>query len=288
MAKNKTIYATALIAVLALGLVVFAVDVRAPGPVCGDNICQGNEPNTCPQDCGGGGSGPGNTSLCQKMLIPAYFYPGPLWTQAIAAAPIVDTMIMNPSSGPGNSQNQDYVNVVQQAQAAGITIIGYVHTSYGTRSIAQVTGEIDKYKLWYNVDGIFLDEVSSSAADLAYYQQVADYIRATPGTNVVLNPGTIPDEAYISIGDTTIIFEDKYTYFPGWTPPSWVNNYNESKIMYLPHSASGTSNMLDGIQYAKDRNGGYVYVTDDGRRNPWDTLPTYWDAELAAINEDCL
>ena len=31
------------------------------------------------------------------------------------------------------------------------------------------------------------------------------------------------------------------------------------------------------------RNIGYVYVTDDTLDNPWDSLPSFWDAEIAHI-----
>ena len=68
-------------------------------------------------------------------------------------------MIMNPNSGPGASQNPDYVAAVTRAKAAGIKVLGYVHTSYGALSPATVKAEIDAYKAWYQVNDIFLDEV---------------------------------------------------------------------------------------------------------------------------------
>jgi hypothetical protein len=226
--------------------------------------------------------------LCQKMFIPAYFYPGSLWTQAISGAPIVDVMIMNPASGPGTSQNSDYVTAVNNAEAAGIKVIGYVHTSYGARPMSEVLSEVDLYKQWYGVSGIFLDEVSSSAANLPYYQNVSDYIRSTNGTYVALNPGTVPDQGYISIGDTTVIFEGTYNTYKTWTPPSWVFSYPASKFTHLVYATSSSKNMKDAIlTKSKNRNAGYVYVTNDVLPNPWDTLPSYWSTELSYINQGC-
>ena len=42
---------------------------------------------------------------------------------------------MNPNSGPGYSPNPNYVTAVRDAQAAGIAVVGYVYTGYGTRSL---------------------------------------------------------------------------------------------------------------------------------------------------------
>ena len=234
-------------------------------------------------------SPPASAVLCQKMFIPAYFYPGSLWTQATAGAPIVDVMIMNPASGPGTSQNSDYVTAVNNAKAAGIKVIGYVHTSYSQRNINTVKGEVDLYKQWYNVSGIFLDEVNSSAAAIPYYQNVSDYIKSSSGTYVAMNPGVVPAQGYINISDTTVIFEGTYTTYKTWSAPSWVFSYPASKFTHLVYATSTSKNMKDAIlTKSKSRNAGYVYVTNDVLPNPWDTLPSaYWSTELSYINQGC-
>lgn len=154
--------------------------------------------------------------LCQSISIPAYFYPGTYWTQATAAASRVGVMVMNPNSGPGTAINSDYVNAVKNAQAAGIKVIGYVPTNYGNRNAIAVKAEIDQYKTWYAVDGIFLDEVATSSNELTYYTDITNYIRSREGTLVMLNPGTVPVENYIKLADITIIFEDTYSNYQNW------------------------------------------------------------------------
>lgn len=257
---KKEMYKSLLRCLVLVGLVVFLAGFKAPGA---------------------------KAQLCQKMLIPAYFYPGPLWTQAISGAPIVDVMIMNPASGPGTSQNSDYVTAVNNAKAAGIKVIGYVHTSYSQRSISEVESEIDLYKQWYGVSGIFLDEVNSSSAALPYYADVAGYIKASNGTFVAMNPGVVPYRGYINISDTTVIFEGTYNTYKTWTPPSWVSSYPASKFTHLVYATSTLKNMNDAITKSKSRRAGYVYVTNDDLPNPWDTLPGYWGTELNKINQGC-
>ncbi len=230
---------------------------------------------------------PAKAAFCQKMFIPAYFYPGPLWDQAIAGAPIVGTMVMNPASGPGVSSNSDYVAAVNKAQAAGIKVIGYVHTSYGARDAAVVKAEIDSYKAWYGVSGIFLDEVASDAALIPYYQDLAAHVRATAGTFVALNPGTIPAQGYMDVGDTVVVFEGTYTTYKTWSPPAWAGQYPASKFVHLIHAASGTAAMKNAVNLSHNRSGGNIYVTNDLLPNPWDTLPSYWSSELNQINKSC-
>src|SRR4051794_653988 len=91
----------------------------------------------------------------QKIAIPSYFYPGELWTQLNTSTPPVGLAVINPSSGPGSASNPDYGAQVHASKAAGITVLGYVHTDYGTRSPDTVKAEVDAYYGWYQVDGIF-------------------------------------------------------------------------------------------------------------------------------------
>ena len=218
--------------------------------------------------------------VCQGVAIPAYFYPGTLWTTSIAS-PRTAIMIMNPDNGPGASKDVNYVNVVTSAHAAGVKVLGYVHTNYGDRPIQEVKSEINLYKQWYGVDGIFLDEASSITADLAYYQAVANYIRAGKGGFVMLNPGSVPaSQSYIKLADTTVVFEETYDAYQTWVPPSWIYNYPANKFAHLVHTTPSKLQMINAVGLSKLRNAGFVYVTDDVENNPWDSLPSYWQTEL--------
>lgn len=82
-------------------------------------------------------------------------------------APTVGLAIINPDSGPGASEDQNYANQVTSTEAKGITVVGYVSTSYAgtqntTRTLAAAEHDVDTYYSWYpNIDGIFVDEVST-------------------------------------------------------------------------------------------------------------------------------
>lgn len=221
----------------------------------------------------------------QKVAIPSYFYPGPAWTQLIGGAPTVGLAVINPASGPGKKADPNYQQVVRDAHAAGIKVLGYVYTKYSARSTRTVRAEIDKYYVWYGVDGIFFDEASNNCAKVSYYQRLYNYVKQRGAQNlVVLNPGTNTEECYVNASDILITFEDDFAAYATWSPSGWEANYPESRFWHLVLSTS-YADMPQAIALSKARHAGWVYVTSDTLPNPWDTLPSdpYWSDELTLV-----
>ena len=226
---------------------------------------------------------------CQAMAIPAYFYPGSRWTQATAGAPTVEIMVMNPMNGPGSAWDPQYGAAVSNAQAAGIFVVGYVYTSYGARNTNNVKSDIDTYEAWYNVDGIFLDETAGTSNMVSYYRSIDDHIRSYPGNITILNPGIYPDESYMGAGDIIMAFEGSYSTYnsSSYTIPQWARSYSPWRFWHAVYSTSSKSPMKNAVNESRGRNAAYIYITNDALPNPWDTLPTYWSAELNKIGELC-
>lgn len=238
----------------------------------------------------GGGSTPpppsGTGLSCgQNLLIPSYFYPSNLWNTARSYKTANEIMIMNPASGPGASKDLNYEREITNTQAAGISVIGYVHTSYGTR-ITAAKADIDKYKSFYpTIKGIFIDEVPTAADKVAVYQDLYNYIQTKfPNAIVVMNPGTVPDERYMTIGNSILmIFEGTFSKYSSWVSPAWAKNYPASRISHLVYGTVSDADMKTTSQLAFSRNAGYLYVTSDVLPNPWDSLPSYFAAEVAQM-----
>ncbi len=236
----------------------------------------------------------------QTIAVPSYFYPGSLWTQLEDAAPSVGLAIINPDSGPSGAVNPDYAAQVVHSQTAGLTVIGYIHTSYGARSLAEVEAEIDAYYTFYpSLDGIFLDEVSTDCALVlpppagnGYYSQLHAHIKAKGGKALtVINPGTQTDECYVTASDIIVNFESTYADYtdPSYAQPDWVNAYNPSRFWHLVYDTATVAQMRTALALSKARHAGWVYVTPDLKTgpwiNPWDSLPDvpYWVAELNGV-----
>ena len=234
--------------------------------------------------CAGSGLAGSATTLvpvpAMGMALPAYFAPADWGGIIIDSPPVGGYVIMNPANGPGGSYDPDYAAAVAATQAAGLMVLGYVYSSYAGRSVGPIQVDIDSYNAWYNVDGIFIDECSGLTADIAYYEGLVAYV----GTFCVLNTGSIPtDQSYMSMADSVCIFEGDYATYLTWSSPSWASSYPSSEITHLVYNCGSEGNMINAIGLATARNAGYVYVTDDTSPNPWDTLASYWSAELAQL-----
>lgn len=240
---------------------------------------------------GGDGGGP-----AQRIAIPMYVDPtasASLWTQVNSAAPTVALLVANPASGPGTAADPQYTQAIATAHGAGQSVVGYVHTSYGMRPIAQVEADADAWYAFYpDVDGIFVDETSTDATTVpSYYQPLEAHVKAEPGTRahtVVINPGTMIDESFMQAADVVVTFEDTYAnYTNGSYPPNpaWTASYPRWRFWHLVLSAATTADMQNAVKIARQRNVGYVYVTDQGPATAYQQIVTgaYWQAELAAV-----
>lgn len=231
-----------------------------------------------------------------QMLMPLYNYPNwyspadYIWDDVAAANSQVSiTAIINPNNGPGGCPpNDDYLHGLNDLRTAGAIIVGYIYTSYGSRPLDDAKADVDLYDQCFDIDGIFFDETASDAADLGYYKELYDYVKSKSNLyKVILNPGTHIDESYISepAGDIVIIFEGYSCDWPPYQPDSYVTDgtYPAERFAVLIHSVPSVSIMQAHINLAIARNIGYVYVTDDAPSNPWDSLPSFWQAEINYI-----
>ena len=212
------------------------------------------------------------------------------WNRAVGESPAVGMIVLNPFNGPGNSRNAEYASLSQQAQAKGIRIVGYVHTSYANGSVKLETAKswIDEYYNWYHVDGILLDEANDTCYQSAfnYYQTLYQYIKAEPGPAlVVLNPGNPTGQCYASISDVIVTFENDYASFVNnYAGANWTHGYPSTRFFHIVLNVP-SDKMHAVISQAISRGAGWVYVTDLGEKtkNPYAALPSYFDSEAEDV-----
>lgn len=234
------------------------------------------------------------------LIVPAYFYPSSVpalneWntlTASLAANPGASvTAIMNPDNGPGAAFNGDYETAVNAFRDQKGKVLGYVYTCYGnnncqprlppTRSANDVIADAQRYAGWYQVDGIFLDEMSSNPAVLSFYERIANGLRGPhPDWTLMGNPGVNPDKGYFGAANSLVTFEGSFEKFINGAFLRELSNPASSiALIYEATEAQ----MLTAIGLARQAGLGGIYVTD--RRyndNPWLGLPSYWSAQVAA------
>ena len=217
------------------------------------------------------------------LAVPAYFYAlTPAWAGLDGPPRTADLAVMNPASGPGAAPDPYYVQQVAASQAAGVDVIGYVDTAYGSRSLSTVEADITTYEQWYGVNGIFLDQAASDCqTEASYYAPLYAFIHAQAGLDVTaLNPGGATSSCYAAASDVLMTFEgtpsalaNGANIFPGYDPSRfWAAVYGANPAA-LPSVLSTLS--ADGV--------GNVFVTSLGLPNPYGGLPSYWNQEVTDV-----
>ncbi len=224
----------------------------------------------------------------QQSLLPAYFYPGATWQAALSTAAAGASIIVNPSSGPGSTFDPNYAQVIDAARAKGAHLWGYIDTKYTTVPISSLQTQIADYSAWYGITDVFFDDVSSSAADLGYYQSASQAVRtATPGASVMLNPGDYPDASYATLGDVINVFEGNYQSYLAVQPPAWAAAQPAGMLASMV-SAVPDAQMPSVLALSRQRGTGYIYVTDHvDIATLYEQLPAYWDSELQNVTASC-
>lgn len=268
-----------------------------PGATAFEVLVSDGSGNFTPQPLTGGGSGPAvaepvTGDAVQRLAVPSYFYPtyfnpSGFWQQMQAAAPYAEICVINPSSGPGISSNSDYVTQTRQAQAAGMKVLGYVHTEYTVVTAAAIEAQIDDYYNWYGVDGVFVDETSNLLVNQGYYQGLYSYVKAklTGARLVVINPGTIPDESYMAACDICCNCETDMGSYRVRAAANWEINYPASRFWHIIYATLSTAQRDEVLALSRQYRAGYVYITNDTDPNPYDTLAPapYWAGLVSQI-----
>lgn len=261
-------------------------------------------PTSKPSSSSSSGSSGSSTNLCGvtpttseplKLLVPLYIDPpSSTWTDCINAAQMgIDVIaVINPNDGPVVPADSAYTTGISQMVAAGVTVLGYIHTLYGGRAISDVSTDISNYAKYYpGLSGIFVDECADTAAELSYYEQVYSAITSHSGyVNTIINPGVQPDQGYQNVSTTIVVFEDNGSNFKN-SFSSWVtcapNSAEKSGYKYKFAGIaidSTQSQMTTLIPEMAAAGMGMVYATQlTVNVNTYGALPSYWSALLTEI-----
>ncbi|AND78577.1 spherulation-specific family 4 protein [Streptococcus pantholopis] len=233
----------------------------------------------------------------QSVILPAYRYANQgddYWTRITAVGGSqIPYVIINPDSGPGTAPNADFSRQIADNRNAGIQNIAYVKTDYFNRSLADITADVDRYVAFYgtdNIAGIFFDEAGAGTNpnDLQVMADLYTYVKNTyPNMTVIANPGrSITDDLspYADIWLTSeVSAEDYINNFP--QPQSNFENdsANANRIFHLIYAAD-PAQYDTLIELARQRNAGWLMITDDVQNNPYDELPTDFESLMSRIN----
>lgn len=245
---------------------------------------EGSQPGT-------GGTGSGGDRVVPidysrtGIIYPLFGLPGQTWDDMIEyrkAHPSLPWIaVINPLNGPGG-RNYVFEAYVDKMQDANIQVLGYVSTYWSAVRLETVKDDIDKYKEYFGVDGIFLDEMSNHAEDVEHYRAITDYAKSVGMTYVIGNTGTDAAQEYVGVVDNIVISEGygepTLSRLAGWHVP-----YGRENFSYIAYNRNTVDPqyVVTSTHFAS-----YVYITDDYLPNPYDKMPSHFDVLLAQLDPD--
>jgi hypothetical protein len=151
------------------------------------------------------------------VLVPMYVYPAnihkhPAYNRLMALKRKHESVpmwvILNPASGPGDQVDANYTKAIDRLLGAGCMVLGYVSTSYGKRSAADVRKDIDRWLSMYpRTQGIFFDEMiyEDSAAGARHQAALNRYAHDAGCWPTVANPGAATPGRYFATEAADVI-----------------------------------------------------------------------------------
>ncbi len=215
------------------------------------------------------------------LIVPLYTYPGNDWDVLAKektnhpSIPIV--AIINPDSGPG-TKDTNYVYGVQKLQSTGIRVIGYIYTA--NVNYTTITRDIDEYKDWYNVNGIFFDQMSNVKGNETFYANLSNYSRSLGLNFTVGNPGIDTLPSYVGTVNNLVLYDNPdlptVSSFEGWHTNFTKSNFSLVSYSVDDVNKSYVDNMSKLVQY--------MYISNSTLPNPFNSLPGYLDNLLNILD----
>jgi hypothetical protein len=178
------------------------------------------------------------------------------------------------------------------------------------RTQQQVVQDVLHWYAWFRdqnriaIDGIFFDEVwdkpdfpdppppfppqprTNHLVDM-YRSLHVEVKNLQPSATIVFNFGQLADRAFDGPLAPSIlcIHENTFPHFAAWHS-GWANQHNipSWRFSALAYSTPYES-LSNALLHANGENVGWVYFTDDGADNPWDSLPCYFMTLVTLIDQ---
>ena len=220
------------------------------------------------------------------VMVPLYIPPGIEWdsiVQVKLAHPLVPILaIINPQNGSGQVQDPRYVIGIQNLQSNGIVVLGYVDTNYTIKNNTEVKAEITNYKNWYNVNGIFFDQMSNMQGNENYYANLTTYTKSLGLTLTVGNSGVDTRPSYVGTVDNIVLY-DNISLPTIQSLGGWHTNFTKNNFSILSY---GINSLDQSFVNNASSYVGYMYMTNNTLPNPWGSIPDYFATLVTDLEND--
>lgn len=237
------------------------------------------------------------------VALPLYMYPFPgIWQplyDALSNNPAVTfDVIINPNNGPGGSiPDSNYIsNVSRLNMYDNVNMLGYVHTTYGSRALSDIEADIDTWNSWsqyapsnIQIGGIFVDETPSGIDYYRYMRAIYYKVKntLTNGNLVWTNPGVAVDAQFYNIADMINAYENSYD---AWANQGGNNSIpaavrNKSTVMLHSYPA-GTHTMASDVDNLVDGSYHGALLIANNQYSSFDPIWPIFCSEVGQSNFD--
>lgn len=240
-------------------------------------------------------------AMNMHVALPLYMYPSagiwqPLYDAMNNNPQVTFNIIINPNSGPGGSPpDSNYIaNISVLNSYKNSNMLGYVHTSYGSRSLTDISSDIDTYQSWstytnsnISLGGIFVDESPSSTDYYNYMTTIYNKVKSTMtnGNLVWTNPGVPVDSSFYRIADMINAYENTYDNWMNHGGNSSIPQAVRSQSTVMLHSyPSGTNTMASDVDGLVDAGYYAGLLIVNSQYNSFDSMWPTFTSEVGQSN----
>jgi hypothetical protein len=233
------------------------------------------------------------------IIIPMYIYPGDIYNNTTYNS-LIDLakqyhevplhVILNPDTGPGTGGiDGNYTVAIKRLHGAGIKVYGYIHCAWGATALATVRDTVVAWQTRYpEIDGIFLDEMPSTLAYVAYVKSIKEAAEICAFPVLIGNAGTVSPYhgAYIDAGAVDVIINYENSAVPleadlkGDMDGGYMSyDYHRRGALLYAQGSFNSSLFAMMSKYV-----GMLYITDAAAGwAVWNTVSSYMVSMLSAL-----
>ncbi|MEU1196046.1 spherulation-specific family 4 protein [Streptomyces sp. NPDC005813] len=235
-------------------------------------------------------AGTASTDLKVGFGIPGYAHPlvAPLeWAELTRPGAPLHWVALNVSNGPGTRPDPHCLEAVGRLRNAGVRVLGRLDAMYGARAFGELVSDAQRYLDWYRVDGYLLDRCPTERTALAEVRRTVGTLRTLrEDAHIVLGHGAHPYPGYAENADQLVTFSGSWSDYRWSQVAEWTADYPPERFCHLVHGVP-RGHLDEALRIARWQGASTIYFTDrtdlDGRADPWETMPGYWDEIVSRI-----
>ncbi|MDO4784024.1 MAG: spherulation-specific family 4 protein [Propionibacteriaceae bacterium] len=174
--------------------------------------------------------------------------------------------VFNVHDGPGAQIEPSYRDAI--AGPFRPAILGYVDVAYGRRSFRDILRDAERWREWYGVTGLFLDQVPTEGVSGHWQVSRVLDLRQEGFAFVAANCGTAPEDVVLETADLTCVCELDWQTYQMQPPSKRLLRHPPERQWHLVHSVPPWAS-LDLSRQARARGAAWTWATRGLLPNPW-------------------